>query len=286
MGDPFAIAVIIPTYNRRELVVRAVESVLRQTFPAAEVVVVDDGSEDGTAEALQKMFGGKITLRRHARRQGVAAARNTGIKATTSPWLALLDSDDVWHPTKLEEQVRFHQEHPDLLISQCDEIWIRHGVRVNPKKKHRKQGGWIFTASLPLCIVSPSAVFMHRSVLESVGLFDEGLPVCEDYDLWLRIGRRFPIGFLPRLLLTRYGGHADQLSHSVPVMDRYRIQAMEKHLDPELKPEWRRALLGELVRKCRIVAQGARKRGLEERARVYSAKVQYYEELLRVEGKS
>jgi len=275
------IAVIIPTYNRRELVTRAVSSVLVQTYPPVEVIVVDDGSDDGTASVLRETFGERITVLRHAERRGVSAARNTGIQASTAPWVAFLDADDEWHPTKLEEQVRYHEEHPDLLISQCDEVWIRHGVRVNPMKKHRKQGGWIFQACLPLCIVSPSAVLIHRSVLEEVGLFDEELPVCEDYDLWLRISHRFQIGFLPRLLLTRYGGHPDQLSRSVPVMDRFRIRAMEKQLQADLPLPWRRALLEELVRKCRIVAQGARKRGLQQRATEYFDKMERYAALLR-----
>ena len=93
--------------------------------------------------------------------------------------------------------------------------------------KHAKAGGWIYTHCLPLCAISPSAVLIHRSIFDCVGLFNEQLPACEDYDLWLRICARFPVHFIPEPLIIKYGGHDDQLSRRYWGMDRFRIQALE-----------------------------------------------------------
>ena len=254
------ISVIIPVYNRPQAVQRAVDSVLRQSEPPLEIIVVDDGSTDTTPQAL-KEYGEKIKYIRQEHR-GVSAARNRGIREARGDWLAFLDSDDEWLPDKLAAARRFHEHNPELLIFQSEEIWMRHGRRVNPKKKHQKHGGRIFRQSLPLCIVSPSAVVIHRRIFEEVGYFDEAFPVCEDYDLWLRVARRFPIGLDKEALIVKYGGHADQLSRRYWGMDLYRIKAMEKHLaDPNLPIAVRREILLEVLNKLDIVIEGTVKRG-------------------------
>jgi GT2 family glycosyltransferase len=144
---------------------------------------------------------------------------------------------------------------------------MRRGVRVNPMNKHRKSGGDLFHRSLELCVISPSAVLLARSLFDEVGGFDETLPVCEDYDLWLRITSREPVGFLPEPLVVKYGGHADQLSRTTPVMDGYRIRAIDKILrSGQLTADQQRAAVQALERKCRIVAQGCEKRGKHEEA--------------------
>ncbi len=178
------ISVIIPTYNRAHTLSRALDSVLAQTHPADEVIVIDDGSTDSTVELLQNSYP-NVTLIQQQNR-GVSAARNSGIRASHSEWVALLDSDDEWLPDKLNKQLALVSQQPEYKIIHSDEIWIRYGVRVNQMKKHIKKGGWIFQDCLPLCAISPSAVMIHRSVFDDVGLFDESLPACEDYDLWLR----------------------------------------------------------------------------------------------------
>ncbi len=269
------ISVIIPTHNRARLVRRAVDSVLKQSRKALEVIVVDDGSTDETQSFLQE-FKDDIRVITLPENHGVSHARNRGIEAAKGEWLAFLDSDDRWHLDKLEWQATYHHQHPDLLISQCDEIWMRNGVRVNPMQKHAKLSGTIFLQCLPRCIISPSAVLLHRSLLDRVGTFDENLPACEDYDLWLRVAREVPVGFLSKQLLTRYGGHADQLSRRFWGMDRFRIQALEKHVGTNLEPLWQNALLEELVRKCTIVAQGALKRDHPETAQIYFEKAERF----------
>ncbi len=268
------ISVIIPVYNRPTMVERAVKSVLNQTLKPHEIIVVDDGSTDETPRVLAA-FGDQITVLRQEHR-GVSAARNAGIRHATGEWIALLDSDDEWLPNKLTMAVEFLKENPRFKIFQTEEIWIRNGKRVNPKKKHQKYQGWIFKQSLPLCIISPSAVIIKKEILEETGLFDETFPVCEDYDLWLRVTRRFEVGLDSRPGIVKYGGHEDQLSRAYWGMDYYRVLAMEKHVnDPRLPEELRKAVVNELLNKLQILINGYRKRGkfsaeLEEKWKRYS----------------
>ena len=186
-----SIAVIIPTFNRRSTIKRAIDSVLAQTLAADEIIVVDDGSTDGTADMLRQDYPELLLLTQE--NKGVSTARNAGIKRAGSEWLALLDSDDEWHAQKLSRQIMQLNAKPEYRLIHTDEIWIRNGRRVNQMKKHKKYGGRIFRHCLPLCAMSPSSVLIHASVFEHVGLFDEYLPVCEDYDMWLRVCARYPV---------------------------------------------------------------------------------------------
>ena len=259
------VSVVIPTYNRQSMVCEAIESVLAQRCRDFEVVVVDDGSDDGTADEIEKTYGRAVRVVTQ-RRQGVAAARNLGVRNSAGPYLAFLDSDDAWRPGKLETQVAFMQAHPQAQICQTDEIWIRNGRRVNPKIRHRKPSGDVFRASLELCLVSPSAVLMARELFARVGGFDKSFPVCEDYDLWLRIAGDTPIHLIAEPLVIKRGGHADQLSFSTWGLDRFRVRAIRKLLDSGLNGEKRSWALQTLARKAAVVAQGARKRGKEDLA--------------------
>jgi GT2 family glycosyltransferase len=261
------VSVIIPTHNRRELVREAIASVLAQSFADFELIVVDDGSEDETAEVVQEFAGVRYAWQPN---RGVSAARNYGVSLSTGELIAFLDSDDVWQPQKLERQVRFFTKHPDAQICQTEEIWLRNGVRVNPHHKHRKAGGDIFARSLELCLVSPSAVMMRRELFECIGGFDENLPACEDYDLWLRIAATLPVHLLDIPLVIKRGGHADQLSHKFWGMDRFRVTALRKLLaSPVLSDEQRQQTEHVLRRKCMILAKGTEKRGQDgERYRI------------------
>jgi glycosyltransferase involved in cell wall biosynthesis len=258
------VSVIIPTYNRPQKTIRAVTSVLYQTFPGYEIIVVDDGSRDETREGLRP-FLSHITLLSHPHNLGVSAARNTGIRASCAPFVAFLDSDDYWLPEKLEAQMEYFRRVPEALICQTQEIWIRRGRRVNPHTRHKKPSGDIFKPSLRLCLVSPSAVVVRRSLLTQVGLFDEGLPACEDYDLWLRIACRHPIHLLERSLVVKEGGAGDQLSSAFEGMDRFRIRAIVKLMESgKLTPRQWDSAMEELSRKCRIYGKGCLRRGKKE----------------------
>ncbi len=254
------ISVIIPTFNRASMVRRAVDSVLKQTFADFELIVVDDGSRDGSLEQLTNLPDPRLRCVRQEH-QGVSAARNHGVHLAQADWIAFLDSDDAWHPKKLEKQWQFHQAHPELLISQTEDIWIRNGKRVNPHKKHAKKSGRIFVESLELCLISPSAVMMNKTLFESLGGFCEDLPACEDYDLWLRLTLNHAVGLISEGLVTRYAGHADQLSEQCKVLDRYRIKALEKIL-PSVNDLALQAKIREILGdKCTIISKGSLKRG-------------------------
>ncbi len=261
------VSVIIPTYNRDWIVAEAIDSVLAQDFSDYELIVVDDGSNDGTPKILAA-YGDRITVLRQPNR-GVSAARNRGIAAAAGHLMAFLDSDDLWLPQKLSTQVNFFAEHPEAVICQTEERWIRNGVRVNPKKRHLKFSGMIFERSLALCLVSPSAVMIKKSLFDTVGLFDENLPACEDYDLWLRVSCRYPVHLIDTELIIKRGGHEDQLSKAAG-LDKYRIQSLLKLLqDNCLTPQQKQAVMITLVEKCDVYAGGCRKRGKLEEAQTF-----------------
>lgn len=261
------VSVIIPTYNRANMLRQAVDSVLEQDYRPAEVLVIDDGSVDETPAVLAEYADRIRRFRRD--NAGVSAARNTGIRAARGELIAFLDSDDYWLPGKLTAQVEWFLRHPENMICQTEEIWVRNGRRVNPRQKHRKRAGDIFIASLSLCLVSPSAVMLRRRLLDETGLFDPELPACEDYDLWLRVSSRYRVGLIEKPLLVRRGGHPGQLS-AAPGLDRYRIHAIRKILDAgDLSLAQRKAAVSALEKKCAIYAAGCEKRAKHEEAARY-----------------
>ena len=255
------ISVIIPVHNRRELIGRAVDSVLEQTFDDFEIIIIDDGSEDGTSQHVAARYGGegRVRLLNLSTNRGVSAARNAGIASAAGDWLAFLDSDDEWRPMKLDKQLKALVA-SGLQVGHTNEIWIRNGVRVNPHKHHQKHGGRLFLKALPQCVMSPSSILLHRAALDEVGLFDESLPACEDYDLFLRLTCRYEVHYLAEELVIKYGGHADQLSRAHYAMDRFRVIALERVLvecSVHLADEERAATVAMLLRKARIVYNGA-----------------------------
>jgi glycosyltransferase involved in cell wall biosynthesis len=276
------ISVIIPVHNRCDLLLsRSLPSVLRQSRPPTEIIVVDDGSTDDLCETITRHAGFRCKKTDHGRyavdfgpcsglvirqeNQGVSAARNTGIRAASGDWVALLDSDDEWDSEKLKTQATAIADptvNPEALrVCHTDEHWLRNGKPIRQQKHHARTGGWIFEACLASCCMSPSSILIQQSVFDEVGFFDESLPVCEDYDLWLRIAARMPVLCLNTPLLTKYGGHADQLSTRTPIMDRYRIYALEKlALDQSIDSNARQQARNELLRRTELLLAGARKR--------------------------
>ncbi len=270
------VSVIIPTYNRGEVVLRALRSVFAQDHAVDQVIVVDDGSTDDTIERVERYFPGVelIVQTNH----GVSHARNRGIERARNEWLAFLDSDDEWLPGKITAQLAAIMSDGISRVCHSDEIWVRNGRRVNPMNKHRKYGGDIFLHCLPRCVMSPSSVVLHRSVVEELGGFDETLPVCEDYDLWLRIACQTTVLYVPEKLLIKYGGHEDQLSRSSWGMDRYRIQALEKLLLSEVLSETQsQKAIAEMLRKIEIYVAGAGRRHRWQEVQRYTQKRAHYE---------
>jgi glycosyltransferase involved in cell wall biosynthesis len=265
-GTP-TVSVVIPTYNRGWILKEAIDSVLSQDCDCFELIVVDDGSTDNTQEILSS-YRDRIKVIRQENK-GVSAARNKGIDSSSGTYIAFLDSDDLWLPGKLETQLEFFRNNPDALICQTEEIWVRTGRRVNPGKRHKKVSGFFFEKSLELCMVSPSAVMMKSDLFDKSGLFDETLPACEDYDMWLRINCRYPIHLIDTLFIVKRGGHKDQLSrmHS---LDKHRIRSIKKLLEGDLLTEDQRKLaIKAMTEKCLVYAEGCRKRGRKDEALDY-----------------
>ena len=265
------VSIIIPTFNRSEYLPRAIGSVLKQTFKDFELIVVDDGSTDKTCQLLDSFSDPRIRYESQPNR-GVSSARNRGIRNSNGTFLSFLDSDDEWMPSKLEKQLEALEDNPDYMIVHTEEMWIRNGQRINQKNKHRKYGGWVFRHCLPLCVISPSSILMHRKIFSKIGLFNEGFPVCEDYELWLRLTSKYQVLFIDKPLLKKYGGHSGQLSKKYWGMDRFRVKALSERIySGDLTPRQKMLASGESAYKCRLLEQGFNKRGKAAEAAYYKS---------------
>ena len=282
------VSVIIPTYNREKFISECVQSVLAQTLPAREIIIVDDGSTDATYNILRDLGFNSLSTKKTVLRyffqqnRGVSSARNLGIKEARSEYIALLDSDDLWLKSKLDRQVSaFQNDTQSSRLCHTDEIWIRNGVRVNQHKKHKKHGGNVFQSCLKLCCISPSSAMMHRSVFEDFGFFDEDLPACEDYDFWLRYSAKEDVNFIDEPLIIKKGGHSDQLSGAHWGMDRFRIYSIEKILkEHDLKLVYKIEAIREIILKLEILINGSQKRQKFAYAENMLQKKQHWEAIL------
>ena len=284
MTTPSDISVIIPTYNRGDFLGKAIRSVLAQTRPCSELLVIDDGSEDNTAIILREFQGQDRFRLRYIRQhnQGAAAARNTGIRAAQGDLLCFLDSDDCFQPDKLEIQAGAMDNEPRYLVSHTREIWYRRGQILNQKKKHQPPHGKIFSKCLPICVVGMSTVMAQRQLFVEYGFFEESLPCCEDYDFWLRVAVEEEFLLVDKPLTVKNGGRPDQLSviHRMG-MDRFRIKALCMLLDSgRLSAEQYALSHAELMRKCRIYGNGCIKHGRHEEGERYLDIPELYPEII------
>ncbi len=294
------VSVIIPTRNRLSYLKRAIRSVMLQSYQGWDLWIIDDGSTDGTSTWVldELIFQGTqsstkslphihspphfptpsthspIYYVRTPTSLGVSHARNLGIQLSQGPWVAFLDSDDEWLPHKLEKQVQWAQE-SSLHIVHGEEIWFRHNTRVNPKKKHQKSGGRIFKRSVDICCISPSTVMIHKNLFLTEGLFKESFPVCEDYDLWLRLSAKYDVGFIKEPLIKKYGGHKDQLSRQYVAMDYWRVRSLMSLKDaPYLSDNENDYLKKSLRERARLLIQGYKKHNntnhLQEIERIFA----------------
>jgi glycosyltransferase involved in cell wall biosynthesis len=245
------ISLIIPTYNRASLIENTLLSALNQTTKIDEIIIIDDGSTDNTQELLKK-YDIKYTYQEN---QGVSSARNKGINEAKNEWICFLDSDDIWESNKIEKQIAFHKANPHILFSHTDELWRFNDKIIKQKKHQLKPSGYCFKQNIPNTLIGASTVMCHSSVFDDVGLFDEELKACEDYDLWLRILDRYELGLIDEKLITKIAGHSGQLSFETPLMDSYRIKALLKHLNSNYKEEIKQ----EIIKRCDILITGAMK---------------------------
>lgn len=277
--NKYKISVVIPTLNRINTLQRALDSVINQTYKPAEIIVVDNGSSDGTLKFLREQYP-KITILTE-NKIGVSSARNKGIKKSINQWIALLDSDDAWHPRKLEIQTSMLDSAlKEYNLIHTNEVWFRNNKHINQMKKHKKQGGYIFERCLSLCCISPSSVLFKKNILDKVGLFDESLPVCEDYDMWLKICSSEEVLFAQDKLTYKYGGHKDQLSKSYWGMDRFRIKSIENIIKNfDLTYNQKKQAKKELIKKLKIIINGAFKRNNLSIVNEFSTKLEYWDKV-------
>ena len=269
------VSVIIPTYNRKHTLSRAIESIISQTIKPLEIIIVDDGSNDGTREWIKQEYPFIQYLNQN--NSGVSASRNRGIFSANGNWIAFLDSDDEWIPEKLERQLSILRSDKEAVFCHTNEIWIRNGTRVNQMKKHEKYGGYIFEKCLDMCRISPSSSIIKKEVFDHIGYFDESLIVCEDYDLWLRIAAHYKVLFLDQPLIKKYGGHVDQLSRVEGGIEKYRIQSLEKILSSKsLNKSQFNSAKEILIKKLNIYANGVRKRKRVKELDQITERIQYW----------
>jgi glycosyltransferase involved in cell wall biosynthesis len=274
------VSVVIPVYNRPDLLNRAVSSVSRQSFAPFEILVVDDGSTP-TVRSLKDFNSINVRILRNEQNKGVSAARNLGILEASGDWIALLDSDDEWMEEKLQKQIQHLEQHEGLLAVHTGEKWIRNGNEVIPPAYLNKSPDNLWERSLQHCLICPSSVLLHKSIFQNIGLFNENLPVCEDYEFWLRLLIHKEIGLVEEKLVIKHGGHSDQLSTTTWGMDRFRAQALINLIESSMLNEKQYvSAISVLVNKCMIVAKGSQKREKFQEAtkfleisRTYQAKI-------------
>ncbi len=249
-------SLIIPTFNREKHIENTLLSVLNQTQKVDEIIIVDDGSTDNTKQIIEKYDVRYITQEN----QGVSSARNIGIKEAQYEWLCFLDSDDIWEQDKIEKQIAFHKQNPHILFSHTDELWRFNDKIIKQKKHQLKPSGFCFKQNLPNTLIGASTVMCHKDIFDDIGLFDEEMAACEDYDLWLRILEKYELGLINEKLIQKIAGHSGQLSFETPLMDSYRVKALLKHLQTPYKED----IKHEIIKRCDILIKGAIKHQNEE----------------------
>ena len=240
MADPRRVSVVIPCYNAERYVAATLESVLAQAGAELEVIVVDDGSKDGSAALVERDFPQVRVIRRA--NAGVAAARNAGIEAARGDWVAFCDADDIWLPGKLAAQFAAMDAAPGCRMSYTAwHVWPSAEPRPDAAllaELERAAGdtarwsgatGWLYPELLLDCVVWTSTVLMQRSLLAETGGFPTDLRIGEDYDLWLRASRITRIERVARPLAL-YRQHPQSITRSAPSAN-YKGRVIQSALD-------------------------------------------------------
>lgn len=252
--------IVIPTYGRIDLLAQAIASVRTQTVADWKLWIIDDASPQVLPQTLT-VEDSRIRLLRLKQNRGPAFARNYGALQGNSPFIAFLDSDDLWQNNKLHAQLDFFSSNPQAQWMHTNEIWLRDDKVVKQKAIHRKEGGQFFLRALKRCLISPSAIMLRRDFFITHGGFATAFRWCEDYELWLRLLLAAPVGYTTEALTIKRAGAWPQLS-SVREIDRYRVLAMHRvwRLRREQIPEsWQAALIAECMNKTEILLAGAHK---------------------------
>ncbi len=245
------VSVIIPTYNSAHLLERCIASVLDQTRRPDEIWVIDDGSTDNTPELTERLCAllpGLIHVHRQEN-AGPGVARNLGIQMARGEWIAFLDADDRWLPTKLEEQLACAETHPAAGLIYSDASVIDSSGRhiANYLADKGPVSGWAFDRLLQSFFILPSTALVRRDALLCVGMFDTRLRKIEDYDLWLRLSQLYPFQLVPECL-TLYQRQQTSSSKDNIAMTRTEIQVFRNLQRQKLTRAQRRAVRRRLAR--------------------------------------
>jgi glycosyltransferase involved in cell wall biosynthesis len=263
------VSVIIPTYNRENFITKAIDSVMAQTYRNVEVVVIDDGSTDNTF-SLVGQYGKTVTYF-YQENRGIAGARNAGIRKSNGDYIAFLDSDDYWVPEKLERQMELFQKHPEygMVASQCASVLLNGSFR---SKNRQGKSGWVFIDLFMKNFIRTSSAVITRECIDTVGLFDEGLTECEEYDLWLRIAAKYPVGFINESLAVYtdnpHGTCMDSLAGRL-----LRLKVLEKDYIQKMLPK--KLYNRRIAENCHHIGRHYQKRGNRQEALLYLRRAQH-----------
>jgi cellulose synthase/poly-beta-1,6-N-acetylglucosamine synthase-like glycosyltransferase len=260
MNGNISVTVVIPAYNAQSTLARALESVLAQTRPAEEIIVVDDASSDDTALLANSYANRDVRLVRLHERRGAAAARNMGIRASKGSWVAFLDADDEWLPGKLEMQVAAILANPEASFIFCaSEEFSPEGQSLGDTFR-----GWPVTASkeawkalLACNFVATPTVVARRILLLQLGGFNETLKVAEDQDMWIRLALAGPLAYVPDTLARVHvqpeslssWSPGDQMAYTLPMIEHH-LAALESRLSRSET----RAIMGARLNKIGLTA--------------------------------
>ena len=259
--------VIIHTYNNERFIAETVESVLNQTYKEYEIVVVDDGSVDGTRDALIPYMQ---KIRYHYKENGgIASAKNAGISLSETEFVAFLDHDDLWVPDKLQLQMEHFNENPQIGLVYAKYTSFRDGkeLRTKPEKGY---SGWIFKELLSKSFIQTSTVVVKRECLDAVGPYDETFSLGDEYDMFLRIARKFQCGFVDKGL-TRYRVHDTNASNNDFLFDNENLGVYKKIYNnfTDLDGVEKKILRKRIARYSMKVAEGLYSQGKLEESKEY-----------------
>lgn len=275
------VSVIIPTYNRAHLIGQSIQSVLDQTYQDFELIVVDDGSSDPTAEMVRSFADPRIHYLRHEKNRGAAASRNTGIAAARGEYTAFLDSDDEWLPDKLEKQMKAFGNLPSVVGMVYTDMWrisedgsrnYWHASRIAPDDGP----AYDHLLSDRLTSISMSSVVIRRACFDKAGMFDEEFPRLIDRDLFIRLSKHFYFYHIAEALVN-YHEAAKRISSDPELLIRARRLILEKYYD-DIKKNGRslaqhQYVIGNLL--CQIGQTNQGRRYILEAVRLHPLNIKY-----------
>lgn len=236
------VSVIIPSYNSAQYIGEAIESVFAQTYRDFEIIVVDDGSIDDTKEVLSPYINRIVYL--FQVNGGVAKARNAGIRNAQGEYIAFLDADDVWFSEKLELQMKHLDSYPDAVLVYSDYSAFDNNGKALRKRKKEKYAGNIFYQLIKENFIPTSTVVMKKEYFNKIGSFDESIEIAEDWDLWLRIARRYSICYFDKPLM-KYKIHNDNMTNNIYKMLKNELLVLDKLFSGRVlsnKEQWLRSM--------------------------------------------